>query len=415
MQNLVAQVQHYAWGLPASTSLVAKVFSSNAVNKPDADTLEKPFAELWIGTHVNGPAIVKETGKALSEELEADSTLVGDKVQAKFGATLPFLLKILSVNTALSVQAHPDKKLAEQLHADRPAVYKDPNHKPELVVALTPYRALCNFRPYSEIAAHFAGVEELRSLCSSVAVEEFEAASTKSEEEQKTALREVFSSIMKSAKGDVDAAVSSLISRISATPAAERNVVEEVVVRLSEEYPMDVGIFCPFLLNIVDLQPGEGLYMGANEPHAYLHGQGVEIMATSDNVVRAGLTPKLRDVEVLCSMLTYKMGSPAVIKHSSSDEGVTTFEGDVDEFILHRVSPASGAKVSLKGVTEGPKVVLVTNGSGEISVESREGQEEVQHAEIGTVLFVPHGCAISVQSSSELVAFVAAAHPRVFK
>jgi mannose-6-phosphate isomerase len=154
MRRVFGVVQNYAWGKFGSSSNVALLHSGGAPAPAPAIVADAAYAELWLGTHPRGHAQV------------ADDTGAGERVtlQSATGKPLPYLFKALSVRTALSIQAHPDKERARQLHADRPADYKDPNHKPELACAVTPFEAMCSFRPLREIA-HFLRTEpELRRL-----------------------------------------------------------------------------------------------------------------------------------------------------------------------------------------------------------------------------------------------------------
>ena len=137
MQQLVCKTQQYAWGKIGSTSKVAELAScQDKTLKIDEDS---PYAELWMGTHVNGPSYIANTNTSLKEYIKQRE--------------LPYLFKVLSVNKCLSIQAHPDKDLAQQLHAERPHIYKDPNHKPEIAIALTPFQAMSGFRPMDQIAS----------------------------------------------------------------------------------------------------------------------------------------------------------------------------------------------------------------------------------------------------------------------
>lgn len=142
--ELTCAVQNYAWGKSGNASEVALLQSSaNSDFKIDES---KPYAELWMGTHPNGPSVLTGSGRSLKEHISDNKSFLGEESRAKFGDDLPFLFKVLSVGKALSIQAHPDIELAKKLHAERPDVYKDPNHKPEMAIALTKFEGLCGFR-----------------------------------------------------------------------------------------------------------------------------------------------------------------------------------------------------------------------------------------------------------------------------
>jgi mannose-6-phosphate isomerase len=211
---------------------------------------------------------------------------------------------VLSVAQALSVQAHPDKALAEALHARRPDLYKDDNHKPELACALTPFEAMCGFRSPTEIAAHVAAVPELRAMVGDaragalVDAAAALAASTANTGDAppparldaafKGALRDAFTAFMSAPADAVATHTAALAARIAAAPPAAEAAAdadgrllapEAVVARLLRDFPGDVGVFAPYWLNTLRLRPGEAVFLGANDPHAYLAGDCMEVMA----------------------------------------------------------------------------------------------------------------------------------------
>lgn len=158
--ELIPAVQKYHWGKPGKTSTVASLYSDSLKSAGEATSIDdaSPYAELWVGTHPNGPSHLKTSKKPLLKFIKENPTVLGEKIKGRFGLDdIPFLLKVLSVEQALSVQAHPDKPAAEILHKDRPDLYKDPNHKPELAVALTPFEMFCGFRAMDEIVAYLQG------------------------------------------------------------------------------------------------------------------------------------------------------------------------------------------------------------------------------------------------------------------
>jgi mannose-6-phosphate isomerase len=161
MFPLSFSVQNYAWGRFGDDSIISKLKSeSDSIFKTDASL---PYAELWMGTHVSGPSRLLN-GTTLLEILNKNPNFVGKVPEGYPIDDLPFLFKILSIRTALSIQSHPDKKLAAELFKSRPDIYKDSNHKPEMAIALTPFEALCGFRPVSEIKEHIIKYPELGDL-----------------------------------------------------------------------------------------------------------------------------------------------------------------------------------------------------------------------------------------------------------
>lgn len=304
----------------------------------------------WImfvrfGTHPNGPSSIVIPGSDGAEDevvplqdwLKAHPDALGGEAVAALcegDSALPYLFKVLSINKALSIQAHPAKERASILHGERPDVYKDGNHKPEMTCALTPMDAMCGFRSAPEIAEHLRTVPELRAMCgeegkrpcaaraasavsltSSIgaASEAFVAESKASEDGsvEPATLKGLFTSYMTCEPAVVAEQSAALASRLDSAPAGTLSSTDAHALRLTREYPGDVGVVAPYVLNCVTLSPGQGLFLAANEPHAYMSGDCFEIMACSDNVVRAGLTPKLRDVDTLCDILTYRYGAIA--------------------------------------------------------------------------------------------------------
>ncbi|KAH7658477.1 Mannose-6-phosphate isomerase type I protein [Dioscorea alata] len=334
-QRLRCSVQNYDWGRTGEESTVAVLFSRNNPIDP-----EKPYAEFWIGTHPSGPSSLLSLGSSDSQPvllkswiLENPSSVLGDKVSEKWHGDLPFLFKVLSVAKALSIQAHPDKELAKALHEMNPSVYKDSNHKPEMAIALTEFKALCGFVgiessclrkekavfffPYGfrflhcfikELKDILTSVPEIRDMIGDEHIDKYMSIKeTDPSDETKVVLRSIYTKLMSTSEEVVSESVSKLKHRLN-TESKVRMLTEkeELALRLEQQYPNDIGVISSFFFNYVKLIPGEALHIGANEPHAYISGECVECMATSDNVVRAGLTPKYKDVQTLCSMLTYK-------------------------------------------------------------------------------------------------------------
>jgi len=341
--------QQYAWGKIGNESLVAQLFSGEVKQN-------EPYAELWMGTHHKAPARTMND-KLLSDEIKQD---------------LPYLFKVLSVNKALSIQAHPTKSLAKKLHAERPEVYKDPNHKPEMTIAITPFEAMCGFRPSEQIADHMKTYPEIGNLIGPELVEAFlKSVDGGNEESVKHALKDAFSAVMKADKAQVAQEVQSLVKSLSGKDLPEDDKksremnMEKLILRLQTQFEDDVGVFAPLFLNLVRLQPGEAIFLSAGLPHAYLDGNCLEAMAPSDNVVRAGLTPKLRDTPVLCEMLDYSIAVPNVIIPGKVD-GIRTYiptDDAVQEFTMATSRLSDGEGVIFPQVP-GFSIVLVIDGEG---------------------------------------------------
>jgi mannose-6-phosphate isomerase len=401
-------IQSYDWGKRGSESKVAELASNVAGFKLDERT---PYAELWMGTHPSSPSRVLSSAskETLSEYLAAHPELLGDRVIDRFqisNGNLPFLFKILSIEKALSIQSHPDKKTAEKLHIDHPDIYKDPNHKPEMALALTPFTGLCGFLPLNQIATHLTSTPEFAALIPDIVSEQFcsIASSTPDGPHAKAALKDVFSALMTADESYVKDELNKLTRRFMDGDAkdTEKNI-RDLVLRLYEQFPGDRGIFCSFMLNYVKLQPGEAIFLGAGEPHAYVSGDIVECMANSDNVIRAGLTPKLRDIPNLVSGLTYVASPPS--KHAVQpvpfhmpSTATLLYDPPVAEFSVLRVKVESG-KVEVHSGIEGPSIAIVTDGEGAVSWGY--GQN-LLHVMKGSVFFIAAGADIKVVAGEQM-------------
>lgn len=324
MLRLECAIQTYEWGKPGLTSAVAQLKQEGESNFQADDKMR--YAELWMGTHPSGPSyvVLGEDDKKvpLKEYLKAHPQALGSEPSAE--GDLPFMFKVLSISKALSIQAHPDKRLAEQLHASRPQVYKDGNHKPEMAISLTDFEALCGFRPLEELVAHLVMYPELGALVGmeEQALLEKAAGEGAGEEEQREALKAVFSSYMHASEERTTEQVAALAARLKTKEEkGGADDLDRLILRLLAHFPGDCGVFGPLFLNYVRLGSGKAFVMQANEPHAYLSGDILECMACSDNVVRVGLTPKYRDVRTLLGMLSYTSGPMAVTEGEVLKEG----------------------------------------------------------------------------------------------
>lgn len=352
-----------------------------------------------MGTHPSCPSTLLEGGQSLRDYLEEHPALLGDKVVRKFGKDLPFLFKVLAIRKALSIQAHPDKLLAKKLHEERPEIYKDPNHKPEMAVALTPFSGFCGFRPPSQIAGFLSSVPEFASVLGSSDCKAFQArfAGPASAESTKAGLKSLFSALMNAEEFLVKVQVAKLVTRIAEQKHDEMAEERELIAVLNGDFPGDVGIFCTFVLNIVHLQPGEAVFLKANEPHAYLDGDIMECMATSDNVVRAGLTPKLRDVPTLTSMLSYTALPPSdqllpPVAYKSTLH-TTLYDPPIEEFSVLLTNLDAHDSETFEPI-EGPSILIFTK--LEKSLRMQVGMVSIEVAREGQVFFVGAGVAVTL-------------------
>eukprot|EP00903_Cladosiphon_okamuranus_P006615 g6462.t1 len=541
MEVLQSSVQQYAWGKKGSDSVVAKLKGLG-----DAEYTVKPeetYAEMWIGTHPSGPSRVVRDGSPgplLKEVLDDNPHVLG---AIRWKGDLPFLFKVISISKALSIQAHPDKRLAERLHAERPDVYKDDNHKPEMAVTLSDFEGLCGFRPFYEIVWNLHAYPELRGMVSYGALK----AVCKAGDDvvrQRSALKRLFGSFVKCDKNVVRTQVAALVSRLEksvpkaaakaeadlptsikdlkiekapeplrevlAAKTAEKGTVDggkplnrnpsmhmggyvngdqkgtlngplragspppapptlgtlpsgeedqdpmdtsagaaspmggdegkcaedvladvqaseeifgkafrggpkaaaglaarlqredadtqRVMLRLSKEYPGDLGILMPLMLNLLQLKPGLAFFMTVDEPHAYLRGDILEVMACSNNVVRAALTPKFRDVNLLVEMLTYNMGAPAVLPAETVDAFRKRYTPPINDFEIQILQVPANERYELEAMPVPVVMVALAGGAGGRVIESKTDRE-IKACE-GGVFFLPAYTPVVVCSGS---------------
>ncbi|KAL2654275.1 hypothetical protein R1flu_022403 [Riccia fluitans] len=385
MLRLQVIAQNYDWGRLGEESEVGRLYGISSGNdvKPDV-----PYAELWMGTHPSGPSYVCDGDKEpelLREWLLKHPEALGENVVKQWQGELPFLFKVLSIAKALSIQAHPDKRLAEFLHLNQPHLYKDPNHKPEMALALTRFEALCGFVNPEELKEVLETVPEIRALLKEREVEML--LNVDPSKSGGTALQEAFTTIMTLEKETVAETLGELITRLKKEKQVRKlTLKEELALVLEKQYPDDVGVFASFFLNYIHLAPGEAVYLSANVPHAYISGECVECMATSDNVVRAGLTPKFRDTEILCSMLKYEQGLPDVLNGSLVSPYTRRYSPPFDEFEVDSLDLPEGKSLEFSAVS-GPSIFLVFNGTG--SIRSVEGKSFA--VKRGDIFFQPAG------------------------
>lgn len=411
---LACRPQHYSWGKLGSNSAVAQLLQSNDSEMTIEE--ERPYAELWMGAHPKADSLIlwdqlsdqvqdSASVQTLGSWIQKNPESLGSKVRTRFNDKLPFLFKVLSVRTALSIQAHPHKELAVRLHSSSPEHYPDENHKPEMAVALTPFTGLCGFRPVQELLDLLSEVPELQVLLGPDSVQSLKSGLADLEQ-TRAALKSCFTRMMKSSKDLVQTQLRTLVQRLQDKGGA-LSPVEQLFLDVHAQFPADIGCFCIFFLNRIELKPGEAMFLRANEIHAYLYGDCVEIMACSDNTVRAGLTPKFLDVETLCSMLDYTPG-PAHSKvfsgrHDDRDPHATVYDPPIEDFSLFKIKVPEGALYTLPPLDSG-SILLVVSGSARCP-----GRDDITLRR-GSVLFLSanHGLPLAVTSSGELELFRAA-------
>jgi mannose-6-phosphate isomerase len=346
-------VRGYAWG---SRTVIAALQGRPGPTR-------SPEAEMWMGAHPDSPSTLPD-GTALTEVIARDPAgVLGADTVDRFGTRLPFLLKVLAAAEPLSLQAHPTRAQAAAGFAAEEAAgkprnaadrnYRDPNHKPELLVAVEPFDALCGFRDPAATADLLAGLDVAGLAPTVAALRRGDPA---------VALRDAVTGLM----ALDDTARKVLVE--SVVEAARERRGHELAVALGDRYPGDIGVVVALLLNRVRLAPGEAVWMPAGNLHMYLHGTGVEVMAASDNVLRGGLTPKHVDVPELLRVLRFEVLADPVVRPVSVAPGLVTWPVPVDDFALHRAVSAGGT-ITLPG--HGPRIVLCLR--GELHVDDGAG------------------------------------------
>ncbi|MFD7914752.1 mannose-6-phosphate isomerase, class I [Streptomyces sp. NPDC059752] len=378
MDRLTNTIRPYAWG--STTALPALL---------GVEPTGEPQAEMWMGAHPGAPSRIDRGAgeRALSDVIAADPEgELGTATVAKFGPRLPFLFKILAAGAPLSLQVHPDLLQAREGFEDeeRRGVpidadhrnYKDPNHKPEMICALTAFDGLCGFRPPLEAAELLEGldVDSLKPYADLLRAHPEEAA-----------LREMLTAVLIADRAEMAHTVHEVAAAVTRLGGRYTPYVT-----LVHHFPGDPGVIAAMLLNHVRLQPGEAMFLGAGVPHAYIDGLGVELLANSDNVLRAGLTPKHVDVPELLKIAKFEPGDPNLLRPEGDGEEV--YETPIDEFRLSRflLAPGGASRVLPHDT---PQILLCTAGS------PRAGELDLAP---GESVFVPAGEKVELSGSGTI-------------
>jgi len=346
--KITNQARDYAWG---SKTLISDYFGIPATGQP--------MAEIWFGTHDGSPASLADGSAILTQ---------------KIGRQLPFLMKILAADSPLSIQAHPNSAQAEAGFERENAQgisltstkrnYKDDRHKPELVVALTDFEALAGFKPLDEIQQLFADLSEhpgvstgFRTMSANWLALLLEA----------DGLKKLFASISNS-KSNLDGFNAELAS------LADGEAQFALAERLNLLYPGDCGVVLSLLLNHIYLEPGEALFLDAGKPHAYIQGLAIEVMASSDNVLRGGLTQKNVDLPELEKVISYEAEEQETILPREISKGLFHYPCAAEDFLVYRAE-LSGSVVMADLNLPGESIVLCT--AGEVAISNSIDEREV--------------------------------------
>ncbi|MFK8008581.1 MAG: mannose-6-phosphate isomerase, class I [Saprospiraceae bacterium] len=397
-------IQNYAWG--------GKEFIPKLMRLQSADN--QSFAEVWLGAHQRGPAQLDMDGKEMSlkEFLEKNPKALGEKVINKFGKRLPYLFKVLDVQKMLSIQTHPTKEAAEIgfVREEKAGIsitafdrnYKDDNHKPEVMVAMTEFWLLHGFKSMEAIEEVLKSVPEFKML-----LEYFQRILQK---EVDNKLFHFYKNLMEMSQTMVDEILQ---------PLAERLSLDFVIKKISKKNPdywaalafrdnmlegghFDRGVFSIYIFNLVCLQKGEGIFQDAGIPHAYLEGVNMELMANSDNVFRGGLTVKHVDVNELLEHMIFEAVIPKILTGTEIDQGVKVYQTPAPDFELTRVFLNDFETYTSKK-TMTPETLIVMQ--GEVIVQS--GDDEFR-LERGGAFFVVSGAEYTLMSDGTSEIFKAA-------
>ncbi|KAH9929240.1 RmlC-like cupin domain-containing protein [Fomitopsis serialis] len=420
--RLRTAVQQYPWGKQGSASLAARL-AKNSVGPDFSIDESKTYAEIWMGTHPNGPSHLYDAPDTSLHSIVASNPAVNlppsstaqtqskvpvpatssDSPTAGGGGThIPFLFKILSIQKALPLQAHPDKDLGARLRSQHPDLAPDANHKPEIAVAIgapledaregESFTGFVGFRPLEDVAASLRNVHELRQ-----AVGDEQAVDAFVREPNREGLKRVWGALLKKGpSGEVKPFVEKLAERVQG--GGTDGLTEEqawLVNKVSQQYPGDAGVFATtFFMNFAKLRKGEALWIGADEVHAYLEGDIIECMAISDNVLNAAFSPPSElaaQIPIFVDMLTYTArpaghwALPPKAYARGTHGRTTAYDPPLEEFaVLRTVLGNREGREVLK--VRGPLVGIVTKGAVAVS----SGGEDMVLDE-GGVVYVVHG------------------------
>lgn len=383
MWQLENAVRYYPWG---SRTVIPELIG-------ETSPADRPYAELWVGAHPDLPS-VRSDGVPMDKAISAQpELLLGAAALERFGPRLPFLMKVLAADQPLSLQAHPTNEQAQAGYAaeesagvprdDPKRTFKDPHHKPELLLALTPFEALCGFRPVDESLHCLAKLQvpELKPTIAALARGGLRAAIPQ------------LLALTPDARTELVSAVATKAASFVAAHDPEFINTYRWAAALAETYPGDAGVVISLMCNHLTLAPGEAVFLPAGNLHAYLSGAGVEVMASSDNVLRGGLTAKHVDLAALIEVLDFTDGKVPVI-HPVLGPGGLRYPVPVQDFDLTRVHLDEQAGTL---TTRGPQLLLCTEGTAVLT--SAGGELTLKK---GNAAFLPAGAPVDARGPAVL-------------
>ncbi|KAL6162251.1 hypothetical protein ACJQWK_11193 [Exserohilum turcicum] len=354
-----------------------------------------------MGTYPELPSYVLETGEDLQSVIDKHpDELVGKAVVDKFNHTkLPYLPKVLSIAKALPLQLHPNKDLASKLHAENPSQFTDPNHKPEIALALGEFEAFCGFKPLAEIA-RLMKLPPLEGFMPEVQKTEFD------DQQLKHVVKAMLMASEEAVRKTNDA-----LMKIPKEQFGESSYIPDMIPRLAEQYDKaDNGTLVALItMNYLKLQAGDSIYIPADGIHAYLSGDIIECMARSNNVLNTGFCPRAdRDnVEMFCSVLTFAPhdAKEAILPAASFDRSkngkTQLYAPPLSEFNMLATSMGAGDSETI-GSLGGPSVMIVTEGEG-----TMKGNGKEYKLSAGYIFFIAPGVELEFNANKQLKAFTA--------
>ncbi|MCY3592391.1 MAG: mannose-6-phosphate isomerase, class I [Acidobacteria bacterium] len=375
--RLLPRVRNYDWG---TSDFIPRLCGREPTGRPEA--------ELWFGSHPDAPAdVVLGPGDAGSIPLDR---LIAERPVEVLGSdsALPFLTKVLSADRPLSIQAHPSREQAARGFAAQSGRalrnYRDPNHKPELLYALTPFSALSGFRPPAEAAA----------LLGALGLAELEPHVQRLEAEGAAAYRPLLASLTERTGVDLAARVTHAARLATGCADPEGRNALHWIDRIAACHPEDPLVVAPLILRLIHLEPGQALFTGPGVPHSYLEGSGVEVMANSDNVLRLGLTSKRVDPGELLGSLVYEAAGDANLEPEVEEHPWgrrTAFTPPVADFRLDVLDVAGRGPAPLPA-DDTVRIALVLE--GDIEIRNAAGAESLRPGQ-ATLLTASAGAAIA--------------------
>ena len=361
-------IRDYSWG---DYSYIPDFLG---IANPDA----RPFAEMWMGAHplASSKLRMEDGGELeLTESIARNPVLMLGPDTAKQYDSLPFLFKLLAARESLSIQAHPSKEEAEAgfLRENEKKVpigaanrnYRDDNHKPEIIMAITPFSAMIGFRSFTEIRKTFSMLKT-GGLNLGKGIDEEEM------------LKSFLESLLTADDNTKAQLLASVADELKGSDCGWDSLQRYWISRLSEEFPGDIGALAPLFLNVVEIQPGEALFQPARTLHAYLEGFGLELMANSDNVLRGGLTSKHVDVVELMKILDFSNSTPQVLEVEKPNlRGIYRYPVQTAEFSLGLASLGmmnAGDSSDLQSMGNTGNEISIASGEGPLIVLAMEGR-----------------------------------------